>query len=89
MALQDQLDRLKSDVTSYAQNMRDKVASLQSQISQLEGQVSTAATDQMTSDAQALSDQLDQLEAALAQDNQPTDQPTDGGNVPPATGRRH
>jgi outer membrane murein-binding lipoprotein Lpp len=86
MAFQDELDRLRSDVTNYAQSMRDKVSSLQSQITQLQGQVSTATTDQMTADAQALSDQLDQLEQALAQDSQPAG--GSGGTTPsdPGTG---
>lgn len=79
MAFQDELDRLKNDVTTYVENMRAKVQSLQDQITQLQGQVSTATTTQMNADAQSLSDQLDQLETALSQDNQPTDT---GGGTP-------
>lgn len=83
VAFQDELDRLKSDVTNYAQNMRAKVQSLTDQITALQGQVSTAATDQMTADTQSLSDQLDALEQALAQDSSnPPATPPSGGTTP-------
>lgn len=86
--LDEQLARLQSDVSNYASLMREKVSSLQSQINDLTGQVSTAATDQLSADAQALSDHLDALEAALAQDSPPTTSGGDTGNVPadPGTG---
>lgn len=87
--LDEQLARLQSDVSNYASLMREKVSSLQSQINDLTGQVATAATDQLSADAQALSDHLDALEAALAQDSPPaTPDGGDTGNVPadPGTG---
>jgi len=85
--LDEQLTRLQNDVSNYASLMRDKVSSLQAQIQDLTGQVSSAATDQMSSDAQALSDHLDALEAALSQDSPPVTNGGDTGNVPdPGTG---
>jgi hypothetical protein len=65
----EEIDRLKADVSNHIDTMRAKVTSLQSQIDTLTGQVSTAATDQMTTDAQALSDSLDQIEQAFASDS--------------------
>jgi len=73
MAFQDQLDRLRSDVQNYVDAQRAKVQSLQDQIAALQGQIDTSAANQMQADTDALSSQLDQLEAALA------DQPSDGG----------
>lgn len=73
----EQIQRLKDDVSGYVSAMRTKVTSLQDQITALGGQVSTAAADQMGKDAQELSDTLDTLEAAFAQDNPPpAPQPT-------------
>lgn len=65
----EEIDRLKADVSNHIDTMRAKVTALQGQIDTLTGQVSTAATDQMTADAQALSDSLDQIEQAFAADS--------------------
>jgi uncharacterized protein YlxW (UPF0749 family) len=81
----DEIDRLKADVSNHIDTMRAKVTSLQSQIDTLTGQVSSAATDQMATDAQALSDSLDQIEAAFAQDN-PAPAPSDPGTGGTSTG---
>lgn len=67
----EQIQRLKDDVGGYVSAMRTKVQSLQDQITALGGQVSTATADQMGRDAQELSDTLDTLEQAFAQDNPP------------------
>ena len=91
----EQIQRLKDDVGGYVSAMRTKVQSLQDQLAAAQGQVSQAAADQMTADAQDLSDTLDTLEQAFSQDNPapvpapaPTDpnapaSPTDP-NAPPA-----
>jgi hypothetical protein len=84
----EQIQRLKDDVSGYVSSMRDKVTSLQSQLEAAQGQVSSAAADQMARDAQDLSDTLDTLEGAFAQDNPPSDPGTGGGATPtdPGTG---
>lgn len=81
----EQIQRLKDDVTNYVATMRDKVTSLQSQLEAAQGQVSTAAADQMARDAQDLSDTLDTLEGAFAQDTTPAD-PGTGGDTPAEPG---
>jgi hypothetical protein len=68
---QTQIDRLNTDVGNYVTAMRGQVQSLKDQLAAVQGQVSTAAADQMSADAQGLSDTLDKLEAAFAQDNPP------------------
>jgi len=68
---QTQIDRLNTDVGNYVTAMRGQVQSLKDQLATVSGQVSTAAADQMGRDAQGLSDTLDKLEAAFAQDNPP------------------
>jgi hypothetical protein len=81
----EQIQRLKDDVSGYVSAMRDKVTSLQSQLSAAQGQVSSAAADQMTRDAQDLSDTLDTLEGAFSQDNPPpapSDPGTGDGTTP-------
>lgn len=95
---QTQIDRLNTDVGNYVTAMRGQVQSLKDQLAAVQGQVSTAAADQMSADAQGLSDTLDKLEAAFAQDNPPAapTTPTDPGtggaptdpNAPPAARRR-
>ena len=67
----EQIQRLKDDVSGYVSAMRTKVQSLQDQLAATQGQVSQAAADQMTADAQDLSDTLDTLEQAFSQDNPP------------------
>lgn len=79
----DEIDRLKADVSNHIETMRAKVTALQGQIDTLTGQVASSATDQMAADAQALSDSLDQIEAAFAQDSPA---PSDPGSGDPGTG---
>jgi hypothetical protein len=84
----EQIQRLKDDVGGYVSAMRAKVTSLQDQLTAAQGQVSSAAADQMARDAQDLSDTLDTLEGAFSQDNPPADPGTGGGATPtdPGTG---
>lgn len=79
----EQIQRLKDDVGGYVSAMRTKVQSLQDQITTLGGQVSTATADQMGRDAQELSDTLDTLEQAFAQDNPPPAPAPADPNAPP------